>query len=67
MTPLRPLADAPIQITSVQSARVPVPAIAPPLKTFVILEGDPGQNRGPGQMYNTGALFHLAALTIRTS
>ena len=34
-----------------------------PLKTYVILEGDPGLNLGPGHDHNVGDLFHLAAGT----
>jgi hypothetical protein len=34
-----------------------------PLKTYVILEGDPGLNLGPGHNHNVGDLFHLAAGT----
>ena len=38
-----------------------------PLKTYVILEGDPGLNLGEGRNHNVGALFHLAALTEQDS
>jgi hypothetical protein len=34
-----------------------------PLKTYVILEGDPGLNLGTGHNHNVGNLFHLAAGT----
>ncbi len=40
----------------------PVKSTAP-LKTYVILERDPGLNLGPGHDHNVGNLFHLAAGT----
>jgi hypothetical protein len=35
----------------------------PPFATYVILDGEPGLNNGPGHDYNQGALFYLAAGT----
>ena len=53
-------AAEPAMTSAIRSAALPASA---PLKTYLILEGDPGLNLGPGHNHNVGGLFHLAAQT----